>query len=105
MDDEEEEAAARHEEVSDNDPDLDKGIAQVHQSKEPESSIPTPPSDVQDDVHDPENDTEIGAVRLSMRLFVRNLPYDVQEKDLEAEFESFGYLEEVCNLSFIPSLT
>ena len=110
LDDEEEEAATRHEdraesEASDDEPDLEKRSAELQHPKEPESSIPTPPSDAQDEIHDLDNDTETGAVRSSMRLFVRNLPYDVQEKDLEAEFESFGDLEEVCHLPPILSLT
>jgi multiple RNA-binding domain-containing protein 1 len=105
LDDEEEDAAARDEVISDGEPDLERGNAQVHQSKEPESSIPAPPSDIQGEILEPENDTGIGAVRSNMRLFIRNLPYDIQEKDLETEFESFGHLEEVCNLSFVLSLT
>jgi multiple RNA-binding domain-containing protein 1 len=30
-----------------------------------------------------------------MRLFVRNLPYDVKQEDLESEFASYGNVEEV----------
>ncbi|EME45954.1 hypothetical protein DOTSEDRAFT_168162 [Dothistroma septosporum NZE10] len=67
---------------------------------EPASSIPTPPAD---EIQDKDGDTsaaepidaEVEAVRKSMRLFVRNLPYDAQKEDLEAEFERFGNLEEV----------
>ncbi|KXT00896.1 hypothetical protein AC578_5689, partial [Pseudocercospora eumusae] len=58
---------------------------------EPASAIPTP----QDDTSKPPVDKDIESVRTTMRLFVRNLPYDVQREDLEAEFEPFGNLEEV----------
>jgi RNA recognition motif-containing protein len=40
-------------------------------------------------------------VRASMRLFVRNLPYDVQQEDLQSEFASYGNVEEVSTT--IPS--
>jgi multiple RNA-binding domain-containing protein 1 len=43
----------------------------------------------------PEADTEPTGVRASMRLFVRNLPYDVQQEDLQSEFASYGNIEEV----------
>ncbi|EME83400.1 uncharacterized protein MYCFIDRAFT_164576, partial [Pseudocercospora fijiensis CIRAD86] len=60
---------------------------------EPISVIPTPPA--KDDGSQPPVDKDIESVRTTMRLFVRNLPYDVQRDDLEAEFEPFGNLEEV----------
>lgn len=60
---------------------------------EPVSSIPTPPAD--DNVVEQRVDKEIESVRKTMRLFVRNLPYDVQHNELEAEFSTFGNLEEV----------
>jgi multiple RNA-binding domain-containing protein 1 len=43
----------------------------------------------------PEVDAEPTGVRASMRLFVRNLPYDVKQEDLESEFASYGNVEEV----------
>ncbi|GIZ42806.1 hypothetical protein CKM354_000606000 [Cercospora kikuchii] len=58
---------------------------------EPESSIPTPPAE-DDDEHE---DQDIKQVRSTMRLFVRNLPYDVKYEDLEAHFETFGNCEQI----------
>lgn len=43
----------------------------------------------------PETEAEPTGVRASMRLFVRNLPYGVQEDDLQSEFAPYGNLEEV----------
>ena len=43
----------------------------------------------------PGADAEPTGVRASMRLFVRNLPYDVKQEDLESEFASYGNVEEV----------
>lgn len=69
-----------------------------------ESSMPTPPSDEHEVEHESKENVnaDIQAVRSSMRLFVRNLSYDVQEEDLEAEFASYGTLDEVC-LGLLPS--
>lgn len=61
--------------------------------QEPASSIPTPPAEEEDE--DETVDKDIEAVRSTMRLFVRNLPYDVKYEDLEAEFTPFGNLEQV----------
>ena len=41
-------------------------------------------------------EVEPTGVRASMRLFVRNLPYGVQEDALQSEFAPYGNLEEVC---------
>ncbi|GAB1214910.1 Multiple RNA-binding domain-containing protein 1 [Aspergillus terreus] len=43
----------------------------------------------------PEVDTNIENIRLSARLFVRNLPYDTTEADLEPVFGPFGRVEEI----------
>ncbi|KAK5731706.1 Multiple RNA-binding domain-containing protein 1 [Elasticomyces elasticus] len=51
-------------------------------TEEAAASLPSPPADEANTV--PSN-----------RLFVRNLPYTVQEEDLRAEFEAYGTLEEV----------
>jgi multiple RNA-binding domain-containing protein 1 len=48
-----------------------------------------------DESAQPEADAEPTGVRASMRLFVRNLPYDVQQEDLQSEFASYGNVEEV----------
>ncbi|GAQ11302.1 multiple RNA-binding domain-containing protein 1 [Aspergillus lentulus] len=40
-------------------------------------------------------DTNIEHIRLSSRLFVRNLPYDASESDLEPIFSKFGKVEEI----------
>ncbi|KAK3710687.1 Multiple RNA-binding domain-containing protein 1 [Vermiconidia calcicola] len=99
-DDEEEVTAANHDEdataseVDDSEP--EKGTSKDRQATEAESSMPTPPSEIAgDDNATPAVDNEISAVRSSMRLFVRNLPYDVKGADLEIEFAAFGNLEEV----------
>ncbi|RHZ57850.1 Multiple RNA-binding domain-containing protein 1 [Aspergillus turcosus] len=42
-----------------------------------------------------EVDTNIENIRLSSRLFVRNLPYDASESDLEPVFSKFGKVEEI----------
>lgn len=47
-----------------------------------------------------EVDTNIDHIRHSARLFVRNLPYDAKEADLESVFVPFGKIEEVS----VPSL-
>ncbi|KXT16620.1 hypothetical protein AC579_6665 [Pseudocercospora musae] len=60
---------------------------------EPASAIATPSAE--EDSSGPPLDKDIASVRNTMRLFVRNLPYDVQRDDLEAEFVPFGNLEEV----------
>lgn len=101
LDDEEEEDEGAQERMQVDSDDVDdeapeEGGAKTQQLMEPESSIPTPPSDVQDEDLAPSVDPKVEAVRSSMRLFVRNLPYGVKGEDLEAEFESFGNVEEVC---------
>lgn len=63
---------------------------------EPPQSIPTPPADDQPDAEKSETDVDATGVRASMRLFLRNLPFDVERSALEAEFSSYGNLEEVC---------
>jgi multiple RNA-binding domain-containing protein 1 len=57
--------------------------------------VPAPPPV---DPTQPDTETEPTGVRASMRLFVRNLPYGVQEDDLQAEFAPYGNLEEVSIL-------
>lgn len=52
---------------------------------------------------EPARSTDVEAVRTSMRLFLRNLSYDVKDADLEAEFESFGSIEEVSAASLLIS--
>lgn len=65
----------------------------VHHADGPATSIPTPPADASSPTESV--DPEIAAVRSSMRLFIRNLPYNVQKEDLQDEFSSFGSLEDV----------
>ena len=109
LDDEEEEAADSNRKAvsdfSDDDEEPEKGLSKVQQVNEPESSIPTPPSDPMDEDTATPTDPHVEAVRSSMRLFVRNLPYDVKESDLETEFESFGNLEEVRIASLLYLLS
>lgn len=111
-DDEEQEATAgatkqASDESSDDEMEVDKPsrpneITQT--APEAATSIPTPPAEASSPT-DPNADHEIEAVRSSMRLFVRNLPYNVQKEDLQAEFTSFGSLEDVSSLDpFLPPL-
>ena len=65
------------------------------------ASIPTPPADENIEAPDNETDTDPTGVRSTMRLFLRNLSYDVTQAALEAEFAPFGALEEVS----LPSLS
>jgi multiple RNA-binding domain-containing protein 1 len=58
------------------------------------ASIPTPDSQNDPELSQPMN-TEIETARTTMRLFVRNLPYDVTTEALESEFSPYGNLEEV----------
>lgn len=101
LDDDEEEAIAQQpdqnmSEPSDDDAEPVKGAARDQATEEAESSMLTPPSETEPDSHSkPVVETETEAVRSSMRLFIRNLPYDVKEADLEAEFAPFADLEEV----------
>lgn len=73
----------------------------IEKAPEAAASIPTPPAD-EGSHSDQPADPEIDAVRTSMRLFVRNLPYNVQKEDLQAEFASFGSLEDVSHLPPLP---
>ena len=101
LDEDEEEAAAQKLErdelvSSDEDHEPEKSLVEGHRKVQTESSIPmalvdevaTSPTE-----HIFSADSE--SVHSSMRLFVRNLPYDVKEEDLEAQFRSYGNLEEV----------
>jgi multiple RNA-binding domain-containing protein 1 len=58
------------------------------------TDTPAPAAATEEPVQ-PEADAEPTGVRASMRLFVRNLPYDVKQEDLESEFASYGNVEEV----------
>ncbi|RMY28938.1 hypothetical protein D0865_15633, partial [Hortaea werneckii] len=62
---------------------------------EVDSPLPTPPSETDVGATTNSGRGEAEGVRSSMRLFVRNLSYNVRREDLMAEFESFGHLEEV----------
>lgn len=96
LDDEEEEAAqALHpnqpDESSDEHTTEENGIS-VDPEATPPPALPTPPLENAESVN---VDQDLESVRTSMRLFLRNLPYDVRREELEAEFSSFGNLEEV----------
>lgn len=97
LDDDEEEAVAVPTQRASEEPSDDDGPSTAQQEAvEAPASIPTPPAEAKDATEEPK-DADIEGVRSSMRLFVRNLPYDVQREDLEAEFASFGNLEEVSH--------
>lgn len=68
------------------------------------TETPAPAAAV-DESAQPEADAEPTGVRASMRLFVRNLPYDVKQEDLESEFASYGNVEEVSMTIPFPSPT
>ncbi|GFF29789.1 multiple RNA-binding domain-containing protein 1 [Aspergillus udagawae] len=50
---------------------------------------------VESSTEEEEVDINIENIRLSSRLFVRNLPYDASESDLEPVFSKFGKVEEI----------
>ncbi|EGE09500.1 pre-rRNA processing protein Mrd1 [Trichophyton equinum CBS 127.97] len=58
---------------------------------EEEESVPEPPPDA-----------NIESIRLTGRLFIRNLPYNASEDDLNAAFSRFGKIEEVRFPKFSP---
>ncbi|KAI7216704.1 RNA-binding domain-containing protein [Hortaea werneckii] len=62
---------------------------------EVDSPLPTPPFETEVGATANSGRGEAEGVRSSMRLFVRNLSYNVRREDLMAEFESFGHVEEV----------
>lgn len=104
LDDDEEEAVAVPTQRASEEPSDDDGPSTAQQEAvEAPASIPTPPAEAKEADEEPK-DADIEGVRSSMRLFVRNLPYDLQREDLEAEFAPFGNLEEVSHtLSSLPS--
>ena len=53
-------------------------------------------------VRTPDVDINVDNIRSSARLFVRNLPYDTMEMDLEAIFAPFGKVEEVSCFYSLP---
>lgn len=55
-------------------------------------------ADVEQPADTPEVDTNIDNIRISSRLFVRNLPYDAKESDLEPIFSKYGKVEEVSTI-------
>jgi multiple RNA-binding domain-containing protein 1 len=56
---------------------------------------------VESSTEEEEVDINIENIRLSSRLFVRNLPYDASESDLEPVFSKFGKVEEVRIIPFV----
>ncbi|CAK3944766.1 related to RNA-binding (RRM superfamily) [Lecanosticta acicola] len=100
LDDDEEAAAAEMTKATVAEPaEENEGSPAAHDDpNEAQMPIPTPPDDLKDSTEESNKepvDADIQAVRASMRLFVRNLPYDVQQGDLETEFAPFDNLEEV----------
>lgn len=69
--------------------------ASLQQKTEEKKPSPPPSSVEHPEPVQAETDAEPTGVRATMRLFLRNLPYDVQEEALHAEFASYGNLEEV----------
>lgn len=52
----------------------------------------------------PEQDQNIDLIRVSARLFVRNLAYDIGEADLQPLFAPFGKIDEVSAFPDSPQL-
>ncbi|KAK4555819.1 Multiple RNA-binding domain-containing protein 1 [Recurvomyces mirabilis] len=101
-DDEDTTPAAARAETDDSDIDEDverkkmsKGQSQSAANVEAASSLPSPPSDQPGANISAEEEESTDVSQSSMRLFIRNLPYNVTREDLQAEFESFGEIEEV----------
>ncbi|KAM0719987.1 hypothetical protein Q7P37_004122 [Cladosporium fusiforme] len=69
--------------------------AAIQPARVPEQPVQTSTPTEQPDASQPEVTSEATGVRASMRLFLRNLPYDVQDEALKSEFASYGNLEEV----------
>jgi multiple RNA-binding domain-containing protein 1 len=99
-DEEEANAAARKNDAVESHSDNDPSDDEAGPGKQPPNPMPTPPSDEREKEKPDANDNDDSSVRNSMRLFVRNLPYDVKHEDLKAEFEAFGALEEVSSTPF-----
>jgi multiple RNA-binding domain-containing protein 1 len=53
------------------------------------------PPELEQTVGDRDVDADVALIRSSGRLFLRNLPYDASEVDLEPMFSPFGKIEEV----------
>ena len=73
---------------------------QVHTDSRPdEESVPQDTKEQEDgkteEEEAPENDPNVDLIRSSARLFIRNLPYDTTDSDLEPTFTPFGKVEEV----------
>lgn len=101
-DDEEEEAEssrpkARAASVSSSDVEDVSRTAPIPSKTNIEDKPPIPNATLEESAQ-PEADAEPTGVRASMRLFVRNLPYDVQQEDLQSEFASYGNVEEVSTI-------
>ncbi|GAD92826.1 pre-rRNA processing protein Mrd1, putative [Paecilomyces variotii No. 5] len=89
---------SRFEPVEDDDDD-DDGPQSGGVALDNATSIPTADADGDADMATPANQEEIDAnvelIRNSARLFVRNLPYDATEADLDPIFSPFGKIEEI----------
>lgn len=97
-DDEEEEASARPQpratSVSSND--MEDVAPKASAPSKTTTAVNAPnPVAASEELAQPDTDAEPTGVRASMRLFVRNLPYDVQQEALQSEFASYGNIEEV----------
>lgn len=100
LDDDEEEAetARREDHVEDSSDAEDiptKGTAQVKSNTIDTSTATSVPNPVEAPEETPVEDDTKTDTESTMRLFVRNLPYDVNHEDLEAQFSPYGNLEEV----------
>ncbi|KAJ9247378.1 hypothetical protein DTO207G8_8158 [Paecilomyces variotii] len=88
--------SSRFEPVEDDDDD-DDGPQSGGVALDNTTPIPTADADADADVaaKQEENDANIELINNSARLFVRNLPYDATEADLDPIFSPFGKTEEI----------
>ena len=90
--------------LSDDEEDIPKGSAVPIPAGKAPAAMPTPPSDHEQEV--PAEAVKAGTETNlpTMRLFIRNLAYDIRREELEACFAPYGDIEEVGsqNFSFLP---
>jgi multiple RNA-binding domain-containing protein 1 len=98
--DEAEEERHFHNKPSDANSPLEENLEEAEKSPITDHAAVPPQAEIQ---AEPKSvvDAEEEAVRNSKRLFLRNLPYGVNEDDLREAFAIFGHLEEVNELSVL----
>jgi len=82
---------------NDEDEDVVKGSNKSVAGIKAPQSMPTPPSDKEQEATTEEADAATERTESTMRLFLRNLAYDVRAEDLETQFAQYGSLDEVSS--------